>query len=104
MVTDVSCPWDDGAGNLSYRVLGDAWRRGRRVSWRRASCGRGSRRWACCRCRALHQVDEDILLRGAADDIPPVGPADDHSRSQGAVVVVVAQVIWLDRSNGLGWQ
>ena len=73
-------------------VLPDAWRRGRRVSWRRARCGRSRGRRTCSRCRALHEVNEHILLRVAADDIPPVGPAADGRHPEGAAVVVVALV------------
>ena len=76
----------------------------RRGSGRRRSCWR----WASCWCRGRraldqrHEVDEDILLRVAADDSPPVSPAADGRRPEGAVVVVVALVSRLHRRIGLG--
>src|SRR5262245_57053412 len=39
-----------------------------------------------------HKVDEDVLLRAAAGDHPPIGPAADGRVPEGAVVVVVALV------------
>ena len=51
-----------------------------------------------------HAIDEDILLRLAANYHPPVGPAADGRVVVGAVVVVVTLVIRLHRSVGLARQ
>ena len=47
-----------------------------------------------------HQVDEDILLRVAADAIAPVSPGADDGVPEGAMVVVVALVVRLHRPSG----
>ena len=95
------------AASLKSTIYDDAgltWRRGSRGSWRRAGCSRAGRRRACSRCRALHEVDEDILLRLVADYYPPVSPAADSHIPQGAVVVVVALIVRLHRIIGLARQ
>ena len=101
MIADVGRAGHDATADLSYRVSPDARRgrcRGVGVGLAVAvavgvglAVGDGPR---------LHQVDEDILLRATADDRPPVGPAADGRRPEGAVVVVVALVSRLHDPSG----
>ena len=51
-----------------------------------------------------HEIDEDILLRLAADDVASVGPAADGRRADAAMVVVVALVVRLHAPVGLARQ
>src|SRR5437763_14780975 len=86
------------AASLKSTIYDDAgltWRRGSRGSWRGAGCSRAGRGRACSRCRALHEVDDDVLLRLVADYYPPGSPAAARHIAEGAVVVVVALIVRL---------